>query len=256
MDIDFDKLYEEVNKVIPSKVSAAKRLPNKKKGTKRVSVVMSPVAEPAVDPHSLAPAPVKEHGPVEKLVAGIEKRFLEVAGLSGNLAARSITLDNHLQVKTDKTKSDKHGEVFTPLWLVDQMIDRISDHKIKDQALTTTDLCSGYGQFSVRLIRRKYSVLKESFDLDKFLGETHLFIELQPNSCFRLLHIFGKDTRGSYWTSTPDRHVQAANGVYYDELNAYRVRFAKSKYGSSILVGPYPKNQRLPVRCVKGRPDR
>lgn len=144
---------------------------------------------------TLAPAKAVHEGPVEQELCALEERFKEVVGLAGNLRTFPITAENHLQVKTDKSKSEKHGEVFTPLWLVDEMIERVSRRDIKDQELTTRDLCCGYGQFTVRLMRCKYEALGESFDLRGFLEDTHTFVELQPNSCYRLLSIFGKGIR-------------------------------------------------------------
>lgn len=176
--------------------------------TKKVGKPAAPVTKPGnadnqrveevetkVDPNSLAPDKGDKASPSHKKVAEIEVRFLEVAGLTGDLTHFPIDKSNHLQVKTDKSKSDKHGEVFTPLWLVDQMIERVSNAELKDQGKTTMDLCSGYGQFSLRLMRRKLKLLGDKFDLDRFLGETHAFVELQAGSCFKLLYIFGTGIR-------------------------------------------------------------
>ena len=100
------------------------------------------------------------------------------------------------QVVTDKSKSDTHGEVFTPVWLVDKMLEKTADSfDWKDSDKATEDLCSGYGQFSIRMLRKKYTVLGERFYLKKFLEETHLFVEIQPDSCYRLLYAFGTGIR-------------------------------------------------------------
>jgi len=131
----------------------------------------------------------------------IESRFLQVAQLEGDIALFPLTKENHLQVVTDKDKSSKFGEVFTPLWLVDEMITRVSDYDWKNQNLTTLDLCAGYGQFTIRMLRKKYSVLGDNFDVYKFLksypdeirkqSATHSFSELQLSSAYKLLFIFG-----------------------------------------------------------------
>lgn len=123
-----------------------------------------------------------------------ESRFKEIAKISEDLTVYPIPKHTqNTQTKTNKLKSDTFGEVFTPLWLVDEMIDRISDRDMKDTTKTTLDLCSGYGQFSIRLIRKKYLLLGESFDITQFLTNTHYFSELQLDSCYNLLYIFGKD---------------------------------------------------------------
>lgn len=125
-------------------------------------------------------------------IENIEKRFLEIAELEGDLSVYPLTQATHLQVKTNKEKSKEFSEVFTPLWLVDKMLDQTEGWL--DDKKTTLDLCSGYGQFTVRMIRKKqkcYSEIGQEFDLKKFLTKTHHFNELQLISCFKLVYIFG-----------------------------------------------------------------
>jgi hypothetical protein len=129
---------------------------------------------------------------VENIIQDIEKRFKKVSKLD-TINMEIFPLEKNskgMQVRTDKNKSAEHGEVFTPLWLVDSMLERINNTSWKDQSLTTEDLCAGYGQFTIRILRKKYEVLKEKFDIKRFFQETHLFIECQPNSCFRLMFVF------------------------------------------------------------------
>lgn len=181
------------NKKTPAKKQAqVPQIPKKSPAPERKELVE---AAPQVDPNTLAPAGNDKTSPAHAAVAAVEARFLEVAGLTGDLRHFPIDKTNHLQVKTDKSKSDKHGEVFTPLWLVDQMIERVANAELKDQSKTTMDLCSGYGQFSLRLLRRKLNLLGARFSVDRFLGETHAFVELQAGSCFKILYIFGTGIR-------------------------------------------------------------
>ena len=142
----------------------------------------------------LIPKTITYNGPQERILKQIEERFLEVSELEGDLS-KSITQKDGMQVQTDKEKSDKHGEVFTPLWLVDKMLDRVTPHDCKKQDLTTFDLCSGYGQFTVRMLRRRYNYLGENLDIAKVLLEYHLMAEIQPSSCFKLLYIFSTQIR-------------------------------------------------------------
>jgi len=138
--------------------------------------------------------------PASKIIPFIEERFLQIANLTGDIAMFPLTKENHLQVNTDKDKSDKFGEVFTPLWLVDEMLQRVSDYDWKNPQKRTLDLCAGYGQFSIRMLRKKYSLLGDSFDVYRFLKSypsdvrkepaTHSFSELQLSSCYKLLFIF------------------------------------------------------------------
>ena len=122
----------------------------------------------------------------------IEQRFKEVSNLECNLALYPLDQVNHLQVKTNKEKSDSFGEVFTPLWLVDKMLELPPIESFME-ANTTLDLCSGYGQFTIRWMRKletHFNYLGPSLDLDKFFA-THWVSELQRESCYKLLYIFG-----------------------------------------------------------------
>lgn len=125
-----------------------------------------------------------------QILQTIEARFMDVADLEGDFSTIPMPKKNHLQVKTDIEKSNSFGEVFTPIWLVDQMIERISDYDLKKPNKKTLDLCSGYGQFTIRLLRKKYDLLNDKFDIKNFLFNTHYFSELQLASCYKLLHIY------------------------------------------------------------------
>lgn len=120
----------------------------------------------------------------------IEDRFKQVANLHGDFTLVPMPKEYHLQVTTDKQKSDTFGEVFTPIWLVDAMIERVSDYDWRNCNKTTLDLCAGYGQFTIRILRKKFSLLGNKFDIKKFLFDTHYFSELQLSSCYKLMHIY------------------------------------------------------------------
>lgn len=125
-----------------------------------------------------------------KILETIESRFKEVANLDGDFSIIPMPYENHLQVKTDKEKSKAHGEVFTPIWVVDSMLERYSDFELRDKTQVWTDICSGYGQMTIRLLRKKYNLLGNKFDIKKHLFEMHYFSELQLSSCYKLIHIF------------------------------------------------------------------
>ena len=151
-----------------------------------------------------------------KIVQTIEKRFLELANLDGDLSIMPMPKEHHLQVLTNKEKSDSFGEVFTPIWLVDEMLQRVSDYDWKNQEKVTLDLCAGYGQFTVRMLRKKFSVLGRKFDALKFLFEKHYFSELQLSSCYKLLYIYSGNINlfigdSKELKSLPDE----CSGIYY-----------------------------------------
>ena len=151
---------------------------------------------------------------VSERIEEIESRFKEVSKIDTDLSVYPLSRQDNLQVKTRKSKSKAHGEVFTPLWLVDQMIEKVDDSKFQEIG-STLDLCAGYGQFTIRLIRKYYSIHGESFDLDLFF-ERHWVSELQKSSAYKLLYIFGKDLNIAMGDSKLLNELPSkAIGVYY-----------------------------------------
>jgi hypothetical protein len=114
----------------------------------------------------------------------IEARFSKITNHKGDLSKYPMPKSNGFS--TDKDKSREFAEVFTPLHIVDKMLDSIPNLNKSSKNL---DLCAGHGQFTIRMIR-KFSQDK-NFDLSKYLKNNHFFAELQLESCFKLLWIFG-----------------------------------------------------------------
>jgi hypothetical protein len=150
------------------------------------------------------------------IVESIEKRFKDVANLDGDFSLMPMPKEYHLQVTTNKDKSDTFGEVFTPIWLVDSMLERVSDYDWRNGNKTTLDLCAGYGQFTIRMIRKKFSLLGNKFDILKFLFEKHYFSELQLSSCYKLLHIYSPNINLFIGDSKELKSLpENCSGIYY-----------------------------------------
>jgi len=97
------------------------------------------------------------------------------------------------QTVTDKQKSRDHGEVFTPLWLVDEMVSKgFEEHGEKHVWL---DMCAGYGAFALRILMGLGSKHKGWNDKTPAAwSKKHLaFSEFQISSALKLLYIFGSD---------------------------------------------------------------
>lgn len=131
----------------------------------------------------------KKSSSADKLTI-IEDRFKVVCGLGGNLSKYPLSFDDDVQFDTDKEKSRVFAEVFTPLHIVDQMLDTIPQMSMTTNNL---DLCSGCGQFSIRILRKLYEVHGEKLDIGSYLKKHHYFSELQISSCFKLMWIFSSD---------------------------------------------------------------
>jgi predicted helicase len=151
-----------------------------------------------------------------KIVESVELRFKDVANLEGDLSLMPMPKEYHLQVATDKAKSDSFGEVFTPIWLVDSMLERVSDYDWRNGNKVTLDLCAGYGQFTIRMIRKKFDLLGEKFDIKSFLFKTHYFSELQLSSCYKLLHIYSPNINLFIGDSKELKSLpENCSGIYY-----------------------------------------
>ena len=127
-----------------------------------------------------------------RTVEEIEERFLEVSGISCDLTKFPLDESNiQNNIKISKEKSNQYGEVFTPLWLIDKMILKATVEKLHSSK-STLDLCAGWGQFTIRMIRALANYNK-GFNIDEWLKNNHTFIELQLESAYKLLYIFGVD---------------------------------------------------------------
>lgn len=123
----------------------------------------------------------------EEYIRGAERRFSKVSGIEEDLSIYPLHPHLDTSVETNKDKSKQFGEVFTPLWLVDEMIDQTDVHA----GVSTLDLCAGYGQFSIRLLRKLYNQDPRNFNHNEFIKRTHSFSELQLSSCYKILRVFG-----------------------------------------------------------------
>lgn len=123
----------------------------------------------------------------EDKVKLLEERFKVVCSSEWNLSKYPLTNKDAVQFDMDKDKSRIFAEVFTPLHIVDQMLDTVPQMTMKTRNL---DLCSGYGQFSIRILRKLFQVHGEKFNVGKYLTSNHFFAELQVSSCYKLLSIF------------------------------------------------------------------
>jgi predicted helicase len=151
-----------------------------------------------------------------KIVESVESRFKEVAQLQGDFSLIPMPKEHHLQVSTNKSKSDTFGEVFTPIWLVDSMLERVSDYYWRNNSKVTLDLCAGYGQYTVRILRKKFHLMGENFDARNFLFKTHYFSELQLSSCYKLMHIYSPKINLFIGDSKELKSLpENCSGIYY-----------------------------------------
>ena len=147
-----------------------------------------------------------------------ENRFKEISGIDIDLTKDLIKKTDFdvQQTKTNKQKSDEFGEVFTPLYLVDLMIEL--KFPILTSTSTTCDLCAGYGQFTIRLMRKLYNRLH--INIEEWLEKYHTFTELQLESCAKLVYIFGPNI---------NLYVGDSRNLKYAKASEYGILFFDEK---------------------------
>lgn len=126
---------------------------------------------------------------MESVLRLMEQRFKIVSSLAGDISKYPVYKEDDVHFATDKEKARSFAEVFTPLYMVDEMLNVIPDGGM-DLESTQLDLCSGYGQFTVRMLRKFYETYGEEFNIKKYLLYKHYFSELQISSCYKLLWTF------------------------------------------------------------------
>jgi len=120
------------------------------------------------------------------LLTAFEERFKVLCGLGGDFSKYPLQKSDDVHFDTDKEKSRTFAEVFTPLHMVDRMLGEVPFVSTKDNL----DMCSGYGQFTIRMLRSLYNQYGSSFKVASYLQKHHQFSELQISSCYKLLWVF------------------------------------------------------------------
>jgi hypothetical protein len=143
----------------------------------------------------------------------IEERFKVVSTLGGDLSRFPLKKTDDVHFDTDKEKSRTFAEVFTPLYIVDEMLNTVPG---MSPTTSNLDLCSGYGQFSIRMLRKLYEENGEGFDVGRYLTKQHFFAELQISSCYKLLWIFSTHINLAIGDALQlGRLPKGARGVWY-----------------------------------------
>ena len=107
-------------------------------------------------------------------------------------------------------RSHTHGEVFTPLWLVDEMLDILPQEWFSDHKQPFLDPACGDGNFLVRVIQRKIDndstptqALQTTYGVD--------IMEDNVNECKRRLLEIAGDTKEH--RKIVDHNIVCANSL-------------------------------------------
>jgi phospholipid N-methyltransferase len=113
----------------------------------------------------------------------IENKFKEYYKIDYDLSVFPI-VETNLKPQQDKTRARKLGEVFTPIHIVDEMIQNIPPN----QNLKVMDLCAGLGVFGIRWLRYLKNNNKD-FNLNESLSKLY-FLEIDKDNSEKLYDIF------------------------------------------------------------------
>jgi site-specific DNA-methyltransferase (adenine-specific) len=151
------------------------------------------------------------------------------------------TLRNYIEVADTEIKT--HGEVMTPLWMVDEMLDTLPEHVWKNPKLKWLDPANGVGTFPSVIVKRLMVGLKDiipdSCERYQHIVENMIYVvEIQAKNMFLYHCAFDiNDTNklntfyGSYLSKEFDNHMKnvwkvekfditIGNPPYQDELIA------------------------------------
>ena len=120
-----------------------------------------------------------------------------------------------------KEKSDKHGEVFTPNTLINEMLDQLPSEIWYDPNKTWFDPAAGHGNFHIQVLKRLYNALRPQFtddgDCIKHIVENQLyFAEYQPESCVNIRELFSFG--GKYKVNLYEGDTLQMPKNYFDEI--------------------------------------
>lgn len=74
---------------------------------------------------------------------------------------------SHMSLVKSKQRVADHGEVFTPAWLVDAMLDLVKDESDRIDSRFLEPAC-GSGNFLVQVLRRKLAAVEHKFGKSEF----------------------------------------------------------------------------------------
>ena len=101
-------------------------------------------------------------------------------------------------VRVGEVEKKEHGEVMTPLWLVEQMLDKLPEHVWSDPSLKWLDPCNGCGVFPSIVVSRLMEGLEEPIpdqrERYRHIVEKMIHVcDIQAKNCF--LHMAAFDPK-------------------------------------------------------------
>lgn len=149
----------------------------------------------------------------------LEAHFKHAAGIPPDTDLSLFPLTDHVGFNVRETEKNQNGEVFTPLQIVDRMILKAAPKPNQ----FNLDLCAGWGQFTIRILRYLTNTYPD-FNISDYLTNWHWFNEINPESVKLLQEVFGPAINiaagpAEYLNQYPsDANGVWLKGVYYWDI--------------------------------------
>jgi len=111
-----------------------------------------------------------------------------------------INLQQEIEGYNTYEKRKDNDEVFTPPFLIEEMLDKLPKTVWKDPTKTWLDPCAGLGNFSVLILKRLMKGLK-TWQPDEELRKKHILenmlyhVEMNPESVEKLQKVLNPEGR-------------------------------------------------------------
>jgi hypothetical protein len=165
------------------------------------------------------------------------------------------TLRNYIGVADTQVKT--HGEVMTPLWLVEKMLDTLPKHVWKNKRLKWLDPANGVGTFPSAIVKRLMEGLKEeipdSCERYQHIVENMIYVvEIQSKNMFLYHCAFDIDNThklktfyGSFLSKEFDEHMKNVWGVDKFDIIIGNPPYQRLKDTDKNKTSKNPKTQPL-----------
>jgi hypothetical protein len=135
---------------------------------------------------------------LNNIFADIKGTMVKDDGLIFSMSPEEIQkkIEEYLPVRSEE--KDKHGEVFTPQILIDEMLDKLPPHVWKDSKLKWLDPANGVGNFPMIVYTRLMDGLKK-WETDEKKRSSHIIqnmlymVEINPRNVKIAKKIFGNN---------------------------------------------------------------
>jgi site-specific DNA-methyltransferase (adenine-specific) len=114
------------------------------------------------------------------------------------MSNEEVRLLQELEGYNTYEKRKDNDEVFTPNFLINEMLDKLPDEVWRDPNKTWLDPCAGLGNFSVQVLKRLMEGLKD-WEPDPELRKKHILekmlfhVEMNPESVAKLQKVLNPE---------------------------------------------------------------